>query len=31
MAELADEQFISFRTGARLRELLFAGRTRGRL
>jgi LysR family transcriptional regulator, transcription activator of glutamate synthase operon len=30
MAELADEQFISFRTGARLRELLFAaGREAG--
>src|SRR5213596_3208013 len=26
MAELANEQFISFRTGARLRELLFAAR-----
>jgi LysR family transcriptional regulator, transcription activator of glutamate synthase operon len=30
MAELADEQFISYREGARLRELLvFAGRTAG--
>ncbi|MFZ1996115.1 MAG: LysR substrate-binding domain-containing protein [Solirubrobacteraceae bacterium] len=30
MAELAEEQFISFRTGARLRELLFAaGREAG--
>jgi DNA-binding transcriptional LysR family regulator len=30
MAELAEEQFISFRTGARLRELLFAaGRQAG--
>jgi DNA-binding transcriptional LysR family regulator len=30
MAELADEQFISFRAGARLRELLFAaGRQAG--
>jgi LysR family transcriptional regulator, transcription activator of glutamate synthase operon len=30
MAELADEQFISFREGARLRELLvFAGRSAG--
>jgi DNA-binding transcriptional LysR family regulator len=30
MAELADEQFISFRAGARLRELLFAaGRDAG--
>ena len=30
MIELADEQFISFRTGARLRELLFAaGREAG--